>query len=64
VTGHGAIVLPFKQKARLLSLALREAELVEECVTTQGIPLRLRAVAIWRARSESGSRRQRVGRQC
>ena len=48
VTGHGAFVVPIKQKARLLSLALREAELVEECVTTQGIPLRLRAVAIFK----------------
>jgi len=30
VTGHGAFVLPVKQKARALSLALREAEIVEE----------------------------------
>ncbi len=42
VTGHGSFVLPIKQKARLLSLALREAELYEECVTAQGIPLRER----------------------
>ncbi len=55
VTGHGAIVLPFKQKARLLSLALREAELVEECVTTQGIPLRLRAVAIFKVGDDTAS---------
>ena len=48
VTGHGAFVLPIKQKARLLSLALREAELQEECVTTQGIPLRVRAVAVFK----------------
>jgi flotillin len=48
VTGHGAFVLPVKQKARLLSLALREAELLEECVTTQGIPLRVRAVAVFK----------------
>ena len=45
VTGHGAVIIPIKQKARILSLALRESELVEECVTRQGIPLRLRAVA-------------------
>ncbi|MGO9902187.1 MAG: SPFH domain-containing protein [Solirubrobacteraceae bacterium] len=55
VTGHGAIVLPVKQKARLLSLALREAELVEECVTTQGIPLRLRAVAIFKVGDDTAS---------
>ena len=48
VTGHGAIVFPIKQKARFLSLALREAELEEECVTTQGIPLRVRAVAVFK----------------
>jgi uncharacterized membrane protein YqiK len=48
VTGHGAFVIPVKQKARILSLALREAELVEDCVTKQGIPLRLRAVAIFK----------------
>jgi uncharacterized membrane protein YqiK len=55
VTGHGALVLPVKQKARLLSLALREAELVEECVTTQGIPLRLRAVAIFKVGDDPSS---------
>ena len=48
VTGHGAIVIPIKQKGPVLSLALREAELVEDCVTKQGIPLRLRAVAIFK----------------
>lgn len=55
VTGHGAFVLPLKQKARYLSLALREAELAEECVTTQGIPLRLRAVAIFKVGDDSSS---------
>lgn len=48
VTGHGSFVLPVKQKARFLSLALREAELLEDCVTTQGIPLRVRAVAVFK----------------
>ena len=55
VTGHGAMVVPIKQKARLLSLALREAELLEECVTTQGIPLRLRAVAIFKVGDDPAS---------
>lgn len=55
VTGHGAFVLPIKQKARLLSLALREAELVEECVTTQGIPLRVRAVAVFKIGDDPAS---------
>lgn len=55
VTGHGALVIPIKQKARLLSLALREAELLEECVTKQGIPLRLRAVAIFKVGDDTAS---------
>src|SRR5579884_2532843 len=55
VTGHGAFVLPVKQKARLLSLALREAELEEECVTTQGIPLRVRAVAVFKVGDDAAS---------
>ncbi|HWE55214.1 MAG TPA: SPFH domain-containing protein [Acidimicrobiales bacterium] len=55
VTGHGAFVLPVKQKARLLSLALREAELLEECVTTQGIPLRVRAVAVFKVGDDPAS---------
>jgi uncharacterized membrane protein YqiK len=48
VTGHGSFVMPIKQKGRVLSLALREAELLEECVTTQGIPLKVRAVAVFK----------------
>jgi uncharacterized membrane protein YqiK len=37
VTGHGCFVVPVKQRARILSLALQEAEIVEECITNQGI---------------------------
>jgi flotillin len=48
VTGHGSFVLPIKQQARVLSLALREAEIVEECVTQQGIRLRVRAVTVFK----------------
>jgi len=48
VTGHGCFVLPIKQKARILSLALREAEIVEECVTSQGIRLNVRAVSVFK----------------
>ena len=48
VTGHGTFVLPIKQKARILSLALREAEIVEECITAQGIRLNVRAVAVFK----------------
>ena len=55
VTGHGSFVLPIKQKARFLSLALQEAEIVEECVTTQGISLRIRAVAVFKVGDDSAS---------
>ncbi|HEX9031708.1 MAG TPA: SPFH domain-containing protein [Streptosporangiaceae bacterium] len=48
VTGHGCVVLPVKQKARVLSLALREAEIVEDCITKQGIRLNVRAVAVFK----------------
>lgn len=48
VTGHGSLVLPIKQKARILSLALREAEIVEDCITKQGIRLSVRAVAAFK----------------
>ncbi len=48
VTGHGSFVLPIKQKARFLSLALREAEIVEDCITNQGIRLNVRAVAVFK----------------
>ncbi|GAA0691176.1 flotillin family protein [Kitasatospora atroaurantiaca] len=48
VTGHGSFVLPIKQKARILSLALREAEITEDCVTQQGIRLNVRAVTVFK----------------
>lgn len=48
VVGHGSFVLPVKQRAKILSLALREAEIVEECVTKQGIRLQVRAVSMFK----------------
>jgi flotillin len=48
VTGHGSFVMPVKQKARVLSLALREAEITEECITNQGIRINVRAVAAFK----------------
>jgi flotillin len=55
VTGHGCFVLPIKQKARFLSLALREAEIVEECVTNQGIRLNVRAVSVFKVGDDPAS---------
>jgi flotillin len=55
VTGHGSLVIPIKQKARILSLSLHEAEIAEECVTTQGIRLRIRAVAAFKVGDDPAS---------
>jgi flotillin len=55
VTGHGTLVIPIKQKARILSLSLHEAEIAEECVTTQGIRLRIRAVAAFKVGDDPAS---------
>jgi flotillin len=48
VTGRRGFVWPARQKARVLSLALRQVEIVEDCVTSQGIELNVRAVAALR----------------
>jgi flotillin len=55
VTGHGSFVLPVKQRARKLSLALREAEITEECITNQGIRLNVRAVAAFKVGDDQTS---------
>jgi flotillin len=55
VTGHGTFVMPVKQKARVLSLALREAEIVEECITNQGIRLNVRAVTAFKVGDDQAS---------
>src|ERR1700760_1622202 len=55
VTGHGSFVVPVKQKARILSLALREAEIAEECITNQGIRLHVRAVAAFKVGDDQAS---------
>nr|WSY49721.1 SPFH domain-containing protein [Streptomyces sp. NBC_00886] len=48
VTGRGTLVLPGVQAVRKLSLDLNETELHVDCVTTQGIPLRVRGVVIFK----------------
>jgi uncharacterized membrane protein YqiK len=55
VTGHGSFVLPIKQKARVLSLALREVEIVEDCLTSQGIHLNVRSVAAFKIGNDPAS---------
>ncbi|MFJ6080447.1 flotillin family protein [Streptomyces sp. NPDC092369] len=48
VTGRGTLVLPGVQAVRKLSLDLNETELHVDCVTSQGIPLKVRGVVIFK----------------
>ncbi|MEW1912710.1 SPFH domain-containing protein [Kitasatospora sp. NPDC085895] len=48
VTGRGTLVLPGVQVVRRLSLDLNEAELDVECVTSQGIPVHVKGVVIFK----------------
>src|SRR5215472_193727 len=48
VTGRGTLVMPGVQAVRRLSLDLRETDLQIDCVTHQGIPLRVRGVVIYK----------------
>src|SRR3954469_10682601 len=44
VTGHGVFVLPIVSRASTLTLAMQEAEVVEDCFTQQGLTLGVQAV--------------------
>ncbi|MEV7783041.1 SPFH domain-containing protein [Kitasatospora sp. NPDC088351] len=48
VTGRGTFVTPGLQGVRRLSLDLNEAELNVECVTSQGIPVHVKGVVIFK----------------
>ncbi|MFE0099107.1 SPFH domain-containing protein [Streptomyces sp. NPDC059009] len=55
VTGHGKFVLPVFRKTRFLTLAMCEAEVVEKCVTRQGIALTVRAVIAFKVGNDDES---------
>src|SRR5829696_9090597 len=55
ITGKGTLVIPGVQTVRRLSLDLRQAELVTECVTHQGIPLGIRGVVIYKVGDDFAS---------
>jgi flotillin len=55
VTGHGAFVLPFMRSASFLTLAMREAEVAEQCVTKQGITLQVKAVIAFKVGNDPDS---------
>ncbi|WP_412736438.1 SPFH domain-containing protein [Krasilnikovia sp. MM14-A1259] len=44
VTGHGVFVVPIFSRASRLTLAMQEAEVMEDCYTKQGITLSVHAV--------------------
>jgi uncharacterized membrane protein YqiK len=48
VVGKGTLVLPGLQTVRRLSLAAHKAELTVDCVTTQGIPVHVRGVVVYK----------------
>jgi flotillin len=55
IVGRGAFVFPVFRKASLLTLALREAEVDEDCVSNQGIALHVAAVIAFKVGSDPAS---------
>ena len=55
VTGKGVLVIPGVQKVRSLSLDANETELFITCVTTQGIPVTVKAVVIYKVGDDFAS---------
>jgi flotillin len=54
-TGGGTLVMPGISAVRRLSLDLRETDLEIDCVTHQGIPLRVRGVVIYKVGDDLAS---------
>lgn len=55
VTGRGTLVTPGIQVVRKLSLDLNEADLDVECVTSQGIPVQVKGVVIFKVGDDTVS---------
>lgn len=55
VVGHGAFVLPIVRKASFLTLAMQEAEVVEDCYTQQGLTVGVRAVIAFKVGDDPDS---------
>ncbi|GGV00060.1 flotillin family protein [Kitasatospora herbaricolor] len=55
VTGRGTLVTPGVQVVRKLSLDLNEADLDVECVTSQGIPVHVKGVVIFKVGDDTVS---------
>jgi uncharacterized membrane protein YqiK len=55
VVGHGAFVWPIFRKANLLTMAMRESVVTEDCVTQQGVTVAVRAVIAFKVGSDIAS---------
>src|SRR3954469_20930518 len=55
VTGHGVFVAPIVSKATRLTLAMQEAEVVEDCFTQQGLTLAVQAVIAFKVADDHES---------
>jgi flotillin len=55
VTGHGVFVLPIFSRASRLTLAMQEAEVVEDCFTQQGLTLAVEAVIAFKVADDHES---------
>jgi uncharacterized membrane protein YqiK len=55
VTGRGAFVAPMFRKVRFITLSMSEAEVEENCVTKQGIALKVKAVIAFKVGNDTES---------
>jgi flotillin len=55
IVGRGAFILPFFRRVRFLTLAMQESEVSEQCVTRQGIALRVQAVIAFKVGNDEES---------
>ncbi len=55
ITGRGAFVMPFFRHTNFLTLAMQEAEVEEQCVTQQGITLKVKAVIAFKVGNDEES---------
>jgi flotillin len=55
VTGRGSYVLPMFRKVRFITLSMSEAEVEENCVTKQGIALKVKAVIAFKVGNDTES---------
>src|SRR3978361_210307 len=62
VTGHGVFVVPVFSRASTLTLAMQEAEVVEDCFTQQGLTLAVRAVIAFKVGDDHESIAAAAGR--